>query len=407
MKNLKLISFILIVLGFALLILPNSKTYRNYWDKTIPYFHNLNEGYTLLTTFEAERSEPDGHKREKFLGPNDVGFSEIVRVLRSNTDKLDGIDVQNVTNRREVSILDDSGDQRNLLTVVFAHSSSIFPPIILITSESELFKWIQNFKVRWMLIFSGIFIVLGIGGLLIREARLRKVTFVRSILMILVLFLAVPIASYCNGSLQWKDLLSYIWIIPVTIVALFQDILRKKIAEPRLGIEFNLGPPHCQKTPMTHSVSGQRVGDAYYFRFRVKNTGNGQARLCQVVIESLSRKRELAWIKDEKFQPMNLQWSNNKSIDEFLHISPQMPGWFCDLVHIETYREKEKIWIDYKQPIPHSQPLVLDCKVNYKMDVAVYCENAKEVRRSFEIYWSGKWDDEPNIMYRETSVRMY
>lgn len=179
------------------------------------------------------------------------------------------------------------------------------------------------------------------------------------------------------------------------------------LSSPKLQIEFNLAGPHCLKTPLTDQQTSQRVGDAYYFRFRVKNNGRSQARLCECVIEKLWQKERNEWVLDKTFQPMNLKWSNSKSTDEFLHINPKMPGWFCDLVHITNVVEKEKLWIDYKQPIPHSQRSLLDQGTEYKIAVSVYCENAKEVKKTFEIYWSGVWRDECEHMFKEVQLKMY
>ena len=158
-----------------------------------------------------------------------------------------------------------------------------------------------------------------------------------------------------------------------------------------------------QATIVVPPSNGVLCFDGYFFRFRVRNCGRTRANNCECVIEALEKERDGRWVKDETFQPLNLKWSNLKSSDEFLHINPKVPGWFCDLIHVDN-RSKELIF-DYIFA-PHSQCLVLDVGVDHSIKVSVYAENAKPITAYFQIKWSGIWKDKPEEMFKEIRVDM-
>lgn len=407
-------------MGVALLIFPNSKAYRELWDRNVPYFRSLDQGYEFLTTFKVEK---DGEQKEKCLNKADKGFDEVFQVLKSNSDKLKDISAQQITNRREFALTDGSGNRLNVLSIIFVHSSSSYPPYIAVTSDSELKSWIQNFKKHWMLFASLFFIFCGAVVFLLQGLSVRKLEVRSFVLIVLLLFFVIPVTSFLYGALSWKDLLGYIWIIPITIVALFQDQTKRWLFAPKIELEFKLAGPYCLKSKVWKQSSPQSAViamPAYYFRFRIKNSGKTQANLCECVIEELWFKQKDQWQQDLTFQPINLNWSNGKAKDEFLNVNPQCPGWFCDLVHVEKghYHEvpsdmyqttheaviKADLAFDYLQPFPNSQYHVLQPNVKHQVKVAIYSENALPVKHTFEIVWSGTWKDNAEDMFKEVKI---
>lgn len=228
--------------------------------------------------------------------------------------------------------------------------------------------------------------------------------------LVLLIFLIVLIACIFNGWVELKDFLSLIWFIPLTIVALFQEDLKHYLSAPKLKIEFELKEPYCLKTEMhadckmPHGGSTMIKWDAYYFRFRIRNMGKSQARLCECVAEKLWFYDQEGWSEDRTFQAINLNWSNAKSKDEFLNINPNSPGWFCDLIHLEQGQGRG-MKIDYKMPYPNSQYNEIIPKAKHKILVAVYSENAKPVFKEFEIFWSGDWNDVSEKMFKEVIIK--
>lgn len=240
-----------------------------------------------------------------------------------------------------------------------------------------------------------------------KKGKMRKV--LTGITVILsILFFILPFYYLWQGYIQSKDLLNLLWIIPLTIVALFQDKIKNELFSPAILVEFQLKEPFCLKTIIRHEVNSS-VGhcfnfneSAYYFRFRIKNKGLNQAKLTECIAESLSRYKDSAWVKDDTFQPINLNWSNAKSLDEFLNINPKCPGWFCDLAHIAE--NQKKMFIDYKEPYPNSQLNVIEPNIKHRIKVSVYSENAKPVSKEFEIYWSGQWKNNSREMFKEITI---
>lgn len=422
MKIIKGLSYICISLGIILLILPNMKAYRDAWD-ALPYFQKLDKGFEFLTTFGPEKTEKDGKQREKALNSSGEGFNEVLHVLRTNSEKLKGVQVDQITNRKEFSVKDNSGNVLNVLNIIFVHSTSSFPPYIAIASDNELQAWIQNFKKRFMLLLSGLFLFLGAVGLLFVGWSLKKLGIKWIILIVFSVFFIIPIGSFFYGALSWKDLLSYVWIIPITIVALFQDEMKKRLFAPRIELEFKLSGPYCLETKIRARDWRGAVLDerpAYYFRFRVKNIGQIQAKLCECVIEELWFDERGEFMQDATFQPVNLNWSNGKAQREFMDINPHCPGWFCDLVHVEKdekefrpdpYDKPQKISttdlvFDFMPPFPNSQYHILRPQIRHRVKIAVYSENASPVKRYFEINWSGAWKENTEEMFKEFQIAM-
>jgi hypothetical protein len=226
------------------------------------------------------------------------------------------------------------------------------------------------------------------------------------VLSVLTVCILGTVFCYVNKLVELKDILSLFWFIPLTIVALFQDDIKKYLFAPNLRIEFKLEAPYCLKSRITSDVIDNRghhhmrvSQNTYHFRFRIKNAGKTQAKECECVSERLwTSNTKGEWIEDNTFQNINLNWSNAKSQDGFMNINPNSPAWFCDLVHTEEVGMQSVMHIDYKEPFPNSQLKIIQPNIRYKILVSVYSENTKPVSKTFEIYHSGQWKDKPEEM---------
>jgi len=246
---------------------------------------------------------------------------------------------------------------------------------------------------------------------------MKRRSLILIITVLVVIFLILPFYYLIIGSIEVKDLLGFLWVIPLTIIALFQEQLKKELFAPDLQIDFNLRPPYCLKTQIKRTavartkygvemgITPTLISNAYYFRFCTKNKGQSQARLCECIAENLWEYKVSKWEKDETFQPINLKWSNEKSQDEFMNINPNYPGGFCDLVHIEEGHTN--LYIDYKQPIPNSQVAKLQPGTKYRIKVSLYSENASAVSKTFEIFWSGKYENKPEEMFKKITIKSF
>ena len=108
-------------------------------------------------------------------------------------------------------------------------------------------------------------------------------------------------------------------------LALFQDSLRKWLTKPELELHIRPHPPECHPTewlsvrtvckiyPLTNERSDETVQvslPCYYFRLRVTNSGNCEAREVEVFAKELKRHSQRRGEFDDvaRFSPMNLLW---------------------------------------------------------------------------------------------------
>jgi len=207
------------------------------------------------------------------------------------------------------------------------------------------------------------------------------------------------------------------------LIALFQEPVilfwRRIITKPALNISFNLEPPFCHKTLFNNIVP------VYYFRFQVFNDGRTTAENCEALIEELFyKKSEGSYIKEKSFFPINLTWSSRKIGEELLrHINPHQRV-YCDIGFItgsleednrlrkQQYKEwsvnsadDNKIIFLLALPLrPFSQKNYL-APGDYKINISIYSENAKRIKRIFIISWTGNWKDNEQEMFREINIK--
>lgn len=212
-------------------------------------------------------------------------------------------------------------------------------------------------------------------------------------------------------------------------VALFVPYLAEKLKRsyfaPQLKLEFDLKPPDCH---LTRSKGRDQFGrvvidePVYYFRFRVQNKGQSQAHRCEAVIEGMSVADASGKFQPlQPFTPVNLIWGSGY-VGEFVDINPER-RFFCDLCHIPSAR-LQAIELDagkYVNPKDSGQfdvGVVLDVKTafysqpnrlpagRYRVIVAIYSENSKTIRKSFQISWTGVWKDSETAMFREAVIEL-
>ena len=84
-------------------------------------------------------------------------------------------------------------------------------------------------------------------------------------------------------------------------------------------------------------------------------------------------------------------------------------GVFCDLVHIgrnDIMKMSPDLFIDYGIAVPFSQKLRLSAKAKHQVDIVIYSENAKQVKATFNIEFSGQWKDLSEEMFKEVVIEM-
>jgi hypothetical protein len=109
-------------------------------------------------------------------------------------------------------------------------------------------------------------------------------------------------------------LLAVVVALILGIIGIFQDWIRSWFRKPDLEVSLKLEPPDCHKIAMRDPKTGQHICDTYYFRFRVKNTGNYQMASVEAMVTDLYKKSNDKYEKVRVFLPLNLVWSHYRNI---------------------------------------------------------------------------------------------
>ena len=210
--------------------------------------------------------------------------------------------------------------------------------------------------------------------------------------------------------------------IIIAIVALFQEKIRALLQKPRLKVSFTLAPPDCHKIQVYGMQELQSFkADSYYFRFRVRNTGNYKAESVEVFAKELSKMQADGTLKKvDDFPFMNLRWTHsNKLITEI--ISPKMER-ICDLGYIidpalrkefgETENEP-RLEVSANDTVfsfafqvkkPGINHLISPGK--YRVAIIVCAANSKPRQETFELNITGKWSaDEKKMLSEGVGIR--
>lgn len=218
----------------------------------------------------------------------------------------------------------------------------------------------------------------------------------------------------------------------LAVVAVFQDKIRNYLTRPKLKLEIQPSPPDCMRTSFPlptpiHDSTGQSIGETridipcYYFRLRVTNTGNCEAREVEVFAKDLKRFNGPKWETVGRFAPMNLLWSNVRK--PFLPIlSPNIPK-HCDVAHV-VHPDKKK-YVHRALPDVEAPPgffhevgqelcvLALDLEFEpnslghllgpgfYQLTLVLAAANFPPQEYRLQIHISGDWFDDDARMFGE------
>ena len=194
------------------------------------------------------------------------------------------------------------------------------------------------------------------------------------------------------------------------------ELLKRKYFAPVFKIEFEHGYPYCHQTVYSNRQP------VYYFRFRVVNTGESQAKSCEGVLEELWLADSAGrFIQEKNFSPVNLNWSGQfietptgRIPKQFIDIN-QERRVFCDIGHINHpvvteksvfYLEEDnkelKFLFDINPKFYSQRDCVSPGKA--KIKVAIYSQNARKHEKYFSIAWSGRWKDREEDMFKEIVI---
>ncbi len=201
------------------------------------------------------------------------------------------------------------------------------------------------------------------------------------------------------------------------LIAVFSEHLKRLFWHPKLDVQCACAPPDCLKTSMTIPGVPPRVVSrpCYYFRIRVGNIGCSSAENVEVIMEELYEKRANGQFeKRQDFQALNLLWAH--------YGKPQFdaipPGIYrhCDLGHVElslnprpqaqqSERQLETFDFDFVVHPNTGQSQIRPG--TYRLRIAAVASNARIVRRTVELVFSGQWHNDEATMFRDgVSLRL-
>lgn len=243
-----------------------------------------------------------------------------------------------------------------------------------------------------------------------------KLIYFLLIVLVLVYFLWIPLL-FNQDKISVSELLTFLGVLPLGLVAIFQEQFKRKFFAPILIIDFEMQEPYCSKTPFYigwPTPEGGKVDvntEAYGFRFGVRNTGKSQAKLCEVFLAELQEFKNDQWINVEYFQQVHLKWDKGSSENQYTHVNPSPVRTLCDIGHI-IKKEKglsedqvNKFYLSQLYIIGGYQPQHLDPNKKYRFTITVAAENASAISQKFELYWTGSWKDKPDEMFKEITIK--
>ena len=190
------------------------------------------------------------------------------------------------------------------------------------------------------------------------------------------------------------------------------ELIKRRYFAPDLIIRFSQLHPFCH---LTRRVDGSPV---YFFRFQVLNMGKSKAKFCEAVLNELwIADISGNFIKEPNFSSINLNWSGQLQIKQFIDINPERE-LFCDIGHISSpslqkdkeisqfYKDNNEIKFFFETPFRYfsQQDCILPGKA--KIKISVYSENALKIEKYFQIFWSGKWKDLESDMFKEIVISL-
>lgn len=205
------------------------------------------------------------------------------------------------------------------------------------------------------------------------------------------------------------------------IVAIFgpayADKFKVWLTAPKLKVVVHNGPPACHRTEMAFAaLSSVGREPAFVYRIQVLNTEGAQAQKAEVVLEALSiADGSGAYQAYPRFTPVQLQWGSGQG--DFVDINPGRQ-FYCDLLTVPSPRLQSlqaQVGAYVNHPVSPTFPLgaVLSVRTafysqpnrlgpgKYRLELAVYSENAETVRSSVFVAWSGAWKNAEDEMLKE------
>jgi hypothetical protein len=181
---------------------------------------------------------------------------------------------------------------------------------------------------------------------------------------------------------------------------------------PVLSLEAVVRRPDAERTQRWQSlISGatMNIGEAWFFRLAIKNSGNASAREVQVFLRKVERVDESVTPSEvERFSPMNLKWTHSGKPTRDI-LLPEIPV-FCDFIHVGDPPSRQVSGEDLNVAADLGI-LCLDVEVptsgrghllepgTYRFHLSLVAENFKQRPYTVEVEYSGLWSPDQDRMF--------
>lgn len=194
------------------------------------------------------------------------------------------------------------------------------------------------------------------------------------------------------------------------IAGIFRENIHRVFFGPDLKLEICLEPPDCHKVELK-GPQGERIDDTYYFRFKIENSGNREARNVQVMMTKLELEKNGEYETAKNFLPLNLVWAHYKR--DTMQAIPADGFKHCDFGHILRGRYKDKVLrrfgLSQSANIIFKTDVVVEPNTgshiilpgNYRISVHLSSTNCKSIQVTVELSIKDIWDDDEKRMLRE------
>jgi hypothetical protein len=229
---------------------------------------------------------------------------------------------------------------------------------------------------------------------------------------------------FADKSPEWwaafGTILAAVFTCVLAAVTVFQEDIKAWRFRPKLRLDVKSERPCAENNvlPDEDVIAGDDDIDVYYFRLKVVNEGNVEARDVQVYLKSLEQKDDAAgdYVRVAKFSPMRIVWAHYHTITLGI-LLPGMP-WFCDFFHVSDPTKKSLTrGVPSGEERTNDAVMTLDLEVNdslvlhhlpkgdYRASLMIGASNHKPMEAKVSVSFTGRWRDNEDQMFQEVVIK--
>jgi len=213
---------------------------------------------------------------------------------------------------------------------------------------------------------------------------------------------------------------TFLAVIVAMLLALYGQRIGQVRFHPELNLDAKVQRPDADKVRRWCRFNGPQVtdlGEYYYFRLAVTNTGNTAANDVQVFLSKVERLNGDQTETVSRFTPMNLIWTNTEHLPAKDRVTRSVlladtPPVYCDLAHVGEPQWRELSREDLDNVPAGKAVLGLDVEVttyskghllepgNYRFSLTLAASNCRSTQYVMEVSFPGEWLPEMEEMFK-------